>query len=245
MKKTLTLVLALIMVLVLAAPAMAVTTDAEVRHTPFSTTKISSISDLEKRADMGIDDLNARAGFTFDHNVITSNEVDYETKYTTQLVSISELDGKQYENYIISTIVNFNPISSKKVEPRYSGVGSQGERYNYRIVNQIYYTRDSDGIYAYYSHSSTVYSVIGPVSATPKTLFVSNWVYLDPFYDPEQIGGREVSTYFSPLKADNPYILNSPYPGGILGFNSGMYTSATLTLSDGTSVQSLCYFQNP
>lgn len=203
----------------------------------YSVNEIMDINTLEMRAEKGIDDLKARTGIKFEYGASLDTGESLDVLYTTQLLSIVEYEGKQYEQYAVTTIVDFAPTSVMS-GARSSSTGSENTQYNYRLINRVYYTMDSDCVYYYYQHSMTVYLTTGTVTATPQTLFVENYVYFDQTEYAES--PRHISNYFSPLIENNPYILSSPYTGALLGWMSSMNTRATLTLSDGTSVTSFC-----
>lgn len=199
----------------------------------YSTQEITDLRSLELRAENGIDDLKQRSGVGFSHSVTMINGKHSEPKSTTQLLSIIEIDGVEYEQYVTTTIVDFTPFSSGDVE-LYGSSSSEYTKYNYHLISRIYYATDSTYVYYYFQHSSTVFQTTGTVTASPKNLRIQNGIECDPTYPDYYVDQKINYTNISNPTANNPYILNSPYSGKLIGYLSIMSSTATLTLSDGT-----------
>ena len=210
----------------------------------YTAKEISDIDTLVMRADAGIDELQQRTGTKLNCGVIVPEKIKANTRYTTQLLSVVEYNGEQYEEYCATVVTDYSNNSEYYWN---DSEMSKEEKYNYRVTNRIYFSKNSDMTHVFYQRSMTVYETIGPVTATPVALDVFNEVVLDIVTYPGEYPQEtyHVTKTFSNISANTPYILGSPYAGKIYSSVwTYLKTGATLRLNDGTKVECYCIY-NP
>lgn len=189
--------------------------------------EITDIYLLRQRAEANVDDLYARSGLKFDTMIRSTEETasaTCDTLYTTQLLSVYEENGTQWEDYAITTMSG--PFS----------VTNNGTKYNYTLISTIFYTSDSSYTYAYFQNSTAYFSVSGTAGATVSSLHMENWVDIDLEHE-SLYNSRTIS---SPQR-NTTYSLSSPYSGGLYSYFAGIYGKATLKFTNGTEFEVLTY----
>lgn len=189
--------------------------------------EITDVQVLRQRAEANIDDLFDRSGLKFDTMIRSTDEITpvaCDTLYTTQLLSVYEENGIQWEDYAITTMSKLFSATNKDT------------KYNYTLISTIFYTSDSSYTYAYFQNSTAYYSVSGTAGATVSSLYMENWVDIDLEHE-SLYNSRTIST----PQRDATYSLSSPYSGGLYSFFAGIYGKATLKFTNGTEFEVLTY----
>ena len=131
--------------------------------TLYSADAITDMEAIMARAQNNVDDLQARRGIALDCNVDTSFDCKYNVGYTTQLVSVYEVDGHTCEDYVVSAVAY--PANN------YFWNSDSG----YRLVVSVWYTWYDNVNYKYKFHNSnSYYTIDGNVTSLPQRLLIGN-----------------------------------------------------------------------
>jgi hypothetical protein len=194
--------------------AFAKTTDvpekSKTQKVLYKAKEITDINLLVDRAQKGIDDFKTKTGRKAQVAVKKSDNLNVESYQTSQLLSVVEDNGIQYQQFAITTVSYVTSFPDTE------------SRYGCTLVSTIYAEWGNVGLKMLFS----THSVSG--TGMPLSLIMQNSVYT---------GWDTMQTYYNSQPIAQPggsYSLVSPYSGEVFEFSNLIQTAGQLHFSDGT-----------